>query len=55
MGKEIELGSTRSLQKLKARIIKVGANENNPRSKHGGSKMLCNGSSCSGGRKYFGR
>jgi hypothetical protein len=32
-----------------------GANENNPRSKHGGSKMLRNGNSCSEGRKYFGR
>ncbi len=41
--------ATRSLRKLKARIIKWGANENNPRSRRGGSKMLRNGSSCSGG------
>jgi hypothetical protein len=50
--------ATRSLRKLKARIIKVGglgANENNPRSRLGGSKTMHNGSSFSGGWKYSGR
>ena len=32
-----------------------GANGSNPQSKHGGSKMLRNGSSCSEVMKYFGR
>jgi hypothetical protein len=48
--------TTRSLRRLKARIVKVGGKRDqpSPRNKHGNLQMHHNGSSCSEELKCFG-